>query len=165
MLCFADMHTSQDMHNRLGVDQGGVCGHPLTYLACCLVPQVADIDFFDSQPFPSFDVVTMGMILHDWGLPKKQLLMQKVSHCCQAGSALRAPPGLSCIDDLHAATPLSAAAVAHMAAVVSSAASISSCTCQASIATQPTHALHGGLRCRRRLRPCRPAGPSSRWTW
>lgn len=48
---------------------------------CCAVLylQVADIDFFDSQPFPSFDVITMGMILHDWGIEKKRMLMQKVS--------------------------------------------------------------------------------------
>ena len=40
--------------------------------------QVADIDFFSAQPFPPFDVITMGMILHDWGPQKKRMLMQKV---------------------------------------------------------------------------------------
>lgn len=41
--------------------------------------QVADIDFFAEGPFPScFDVITMGMILHDWGPQKKKLLVQKV---------------------------------------------------------------------------------------
>lgn len=43
--------------------------------------QVADIDFF-SDPFPAADVITMGMILHDWGPQKKQLLIQKVQPCC-----------------------------------------------------------------------------------
>jgi hypothetical protein len=40
--------------------------------------QVQDVDFFDNSPFPSYDVITMGMILHDWGLEKKKLLMRKV---------------------------------------------------------------------------------------
>lgn len=44
------------------------------------VVQVADIDFFADEPFPSFDVITMGMILHDWGPQKNQQLIQKV--CC-----------------------------------------------------------------------------------
>jgi hypothetical protein len=47
--------------------------------------QVADIDFFDSHPFPSCDVISMGMILHDWGIDKKRMLMQKVgteAKCC-----------------------------------------------------------------------------------
>jgi hypothetical protein len=46
---------------------------------CCLLQyQVQDVDFFDATPFPAFDVITMGMILHDWGLQKKLLLMRKV---------------------------------------------------------------------------------------
>lgn len=44
--------------------------------ACCL--QVLDVDFFDDSPFPKHDVITMGMILHDWGLQKKKLLLRKV---------------------------------------------------------------------------------------
>lgn len=49
-------------------------------MLCGAVLQVADIDFFDSQPFPKgFDVITMGMILHDMGVQKKRLLLQKVS--------------------------------------------------------------------------------------
>jgi hypothetical protein len=39
--------------------------------------QAADIDFF-TDSFPTFDVITMGMILHDWGPQKKQMLVQKV---------------------------------------------------------------------------------------
>eukprot|EP00775_Hariotina_reticulata_P009279 gene9279-9444_t len=38
---------------------------------------VQDFDFFKAAAFPAFDVITMGMILHDWGLQKKLLLMQK----------------------------------------------------------------------------------------
>ncbi|KAF6250908.1 O-methyltransferase-domain-containing protein [Scenedesmus sp. NREL 46B-D3] len=40
--------------------------------------KVLDVDFFDDSSFPSYDVITMGMILHDWGLEKKKLLMKKV---------------------------------------------------------------------------------------
>lgn len=40
--------------------------------------QAQDIDFFAATPFPSFDVISMGMILHDWGIEKKKLLMRKV---------------------------------------------------------------------------------------
>jgi hypothetical protein len=46
------------------------CGH-------CTCLQIADIDFF-KDPFPKADIITMGMILHDWGPQKKQMLMQKV---------------------------------------------------------------------------------------
>jgi hypothetical protein len=48
---------------------------PCDLLLVCM--QVQEIDFFDSSPFPSYDVITMGMILHDWGLEKKKLLMKK----------------------------------------------------------------------------------------
>ena len=46
--------------------------------------QVQDVDFFAATPFPSFDVISMGMILHDWGIEKKKLLMRKVIRgaCC-----------------------------------------------------------------------------------
>eukprot|EP00878_Enallax_costatus_P025693 GHUV01027512.1.p1 GENE.GHUV01027512.1~~GHUV01027512.1.p1 ORF type:complete len:144 (+),score=48.88 GHUV01027512.1:553-984(+) len=49
--------------------------------------QVQDIDFFADSPFPSYDVITMGMILHDWGLEKKKLLMQKAYDALPAGGA------------------------------------------------------------------------------
>jgi hypothetical protein len=42
---------------------------------------VGDIDFF-TDSFPQCDVITMGMILHDWGPEKKQLLVQKVEWGC-----------------------------------------------------------------------------------
>jgi O-methyltransferase domain len=40
--------------------------------------QVASLDFF-ADPFPRADVIMLGMILHDWGTAKKQLLIGKVS--------------------------------------------------------------------------------------
>jgi hypothetical protein len=39
--------------------------------------QVLDLDFF-KDPFPSYDVITMSMILHDWGQEKKRQLISKV---------------------------------------------------------------------------------------
>jgi hypothetical protein len=45
---------------------------------CVLLAQVQDVDFFDDSPFPRYDVITMGMILHDWGLENKKLLMKQV---------------------------------------------------------------------------------------
>jgi hypothetical protein len=39
--------------------------------------QVLDLDFF-RDPFPSYDVITMSMILHDWGQEKKRQLISKV---------------------------------------------------------------------------------------
>ncbi len=33
--------------------------------------QVRDLDFFSEEPFPvGHDVITMGMVLHDWGMPR-----------------------------------------------------------------------------------------------
>lgn len=44
---------------------------------------VADLDFFE-QDFPTgHDVIAMGMVLHDWGLEKKKLLMRKASGGCR----------------------------------------------------------------------------------
>lgn len=42
--------------------------------------RVVDFDFFSEDPFPSgqHDVITMGMVLHDWGLEKKLRLIRKV---------------------------------------------------------------------------------------
>lgn len=37
-----------------------------------------DWDFFSAEPFPHHDVITMGMILHDWGMDKKKKLIAKV---------------------------------------------------------------------------------------
>lgn len=59
---------------------------------CCLVAvlQVAAIDFFAESPFPSgFDVISMSMILHDYGPRKKLLLIQKVCKACAVCHAVR----------------------------------------------------------------------------
>lgn len=43
--------------------------------------KVADLDFFSPDPLPPgprHDVLTLGMVLHDWGLDKKMLLLRKV---------------------------------------------------------------------------------------
>ncbi len=54
--------------------------------------QIVDLDMFDvEQPFPPSDVITMSQILHDWGLPKKKLLIKKV----------RASPGPALADILY----------------------------------------------------------------
>jgi hypothetical protein len=54
------------------------------------------IDFF-ADPFPRADVITMGMILHDWNLEKKLLLMQKAYDALPPGGCLVAIESL--IDD------------------------------------------------------------------
>ena len=41
-------------------------------------------DFF-ADPFPAADVVTMGNILHDWGLEQKKLLIRKAYEALPAG--------------------------------------------------------------------------------
>jgi len=54
------------------------------------------IDFF-ADPFPHADVITMGMILHDWNLEKKLLLMRKAYDALPVGGCLIAVDNL--IDD------------------------------------------------------------------
>jgi precorrin-6B methylase 2 len=44
-------------------------------------------NFFE-DPLPSVDVLVMGHILHDWGLPEKQLLLRKAYEALPAGGAL-----------------------------------------------------------------------------
>jgi hypothetical protein len=44
------------------------------------------LDFF-AHPLPKADVVTMGMILHDWDLEKKHLLIRKAYDALPAGGA------------------------------------------------------------------------------
>jgi hypothetical protein len=53
-------------------------------------------DFF-RDPLPRADVVTMGMILHDWNLDKKKLLIQKAYEALPEGGAFIAVEHL--IDD------------------------------------------------------------------
>lgn len=54
------------------------------------------VDFF-AEPLPRADVVTMGMILHDWGLERKKLLVRKAYEALPEGGALVAIEAL--IDD------------------------------------------------------------------
>ena len=53
-------------------------------------------DFF-SDPLPKADVLTMGMILHDWNLEKKKLLIKKAYEALPEGGAFVAIEAL--IDD------------------------------------------------------------------
>ncbi len=48
--------------------------------------QVASGDFF-ADPLPKADVITMGMILHDWNLEKKKLLIKKAYEALPEGGA------------------------------------------------------------------------------
>src|SRR5215218_5500347 len=54
------------------------------------------IDFFADE-FPKADIITMGMILHDWNLEKKKMLIAKAYRALPAGGALVAIENL--IDD------------------------------------------------------------------
>jgi hypothetical protein len=53
-------------------------------------------DFF-ADPLPEADVVTMGMVLHDWDLERKKLLVRRAHAALPAGGALIAIEAL--IDD------------------------------------------------------------------
>ena len=46
----------------------------------------AELDFF-KDPIPAADVVTMGMILHDWNLEKKMMLIRKAYDALPKGGA------------------------------------------------------------------------------
>lgn len=46
----------------------------------------AVVDFF-KDPLPKADVITMGMILHDWDLPTKKMLIGKVYDALPPGGA------------------------------------------------------------------------------
>lgn len=48
--------------------------------------ETAVIDFFE-KPLPKADVITMGMILHDWNLEKKKHLIQLAYEALPAGGA------------------------------------------------------------------------------
>jgi hypothetical protein len=54
------------------------------------------IDFF-TDDFPKVDVITMGMILHDWNLEKKKLLIRKAFEALPKGGAFVAIENI--IDD------------------------------------------------------------------
>lgn len=49
--------------------------------------QARAIDFF-AEPFPAADVITMGLILHDWNLEKKLALMRKAHEALPEGGCL-----------------------------------------------------------------------------
>ncbi|GAB4519459.1 MAG: methyltransferase [Amphiplicatus sp.] len=48
--------------------------------------QAVDLDFF-ADPIPKADVITMGMILHDWNLEKKMTLIRKAYDALPEGGA------------------------------------------------------------------------------
>ncbi|KAG2488417.1 hypothetical protein HYH03_013101 [Edaphochlamys debaryana] len=51
--------------------------------------QVADLDFFSPSPLPGgHDVLTLGMVLHDWGIDRKMLLLRKAYAALPPGGAL-----------------------------------------------------------------------------
>jgi cyclopropane fatty-acyl-phospholipid synthase-like methyltransferase len=54
------------------------------------------IDFFADE-FPKADIITMGMILHDWNLANKKMLIAKAYRALPAGGALVAIENI--IDD------------------------------------------------------------------
>ena len=56
----------------------------------------ASIDFF-SEPLPPADVITMGMILHDWNLERKMLLIRRAYEALPEGGAFIAVENI--IDD------------------------------------------------------------------
>jgi len=56
----------------------------------------SSVDFF-REPFPKADVVTMGMILHDWNLEKKMQLIQAAYDALPSGGAFAVIENL--IDD------------------------------------------------------------------
>lgn len=55
-----------------------------------------NVDFF-TEEFPKADIITMGMILHDWDLPTKKMLIRKAYNALPAGGAFIAIEAL--IDD------------------------------------------------------------------
>lgn len=55
-----------------------------------------NVDFFTDE-FPQADVITMGMILHDWDLPNKKMLIRKAYNALPEGGAFIAIEAL--IDD------------------------------------------------------------------
>lgn len=50
--------------------------------------KAVSLDFFEVSEFPKADVITMGNILHDWGLHDKKMLMKKAFHALPEGGAL-----------------------------------------------------------------------------
>ena len=80
-------------------------GKPFVLVSCDLLHMPAGLsdrvaarplDFF-ADPFPQADVVTMGMILHDWNLERKMTLIRKAYDALPPGGAFIAIENL--IDD------------------------------------------------------------------
>ncbi len=46
------------------------------------------LDFFEEREFPKADIITMGNILHDWGLHDKKMLLKKAYNALPSGGAL-----------------------------------------------------------------------------
>ncbi|GLI65825.1 hypothetical protein VaNZ11_009454 [Volvox africanus] len=69
--------------------------------------QVRDYDFFSPDPVPGrHDVLTYGMVLHDWGIDKKMLLMRKAFNALPPGGALIAIDHLVDDERRHSAVQL-----------------------------------------------------------
>ncbi|KAG2425467.1 hypothetical protein HXX76_013677 [Chlamydomonas incerta] len=67
--------------------------------------QVVDYDFFSDDPVPGrHDVIALGMVLHDWGLPRKMALLRKAFAALPPGGALLAIDHL--VDDGRRRSPL-----------------------------------------------------------
>src|SRR5690606_10945407 len=45
------------------------------------------LDFFNDDAFPKADVITMGNILHDWGVRDKKMLIKKAYDALPEGGA------------------------------------------------------------------------------
>jgi len=69
-------------------------------------------DFF-TDPLPKADVITMGMILHDWNLERKKQLIRAAYEALPAGGAFVAIEAL--IDDARREKPFWSAHVAQHA--------------------------------------------------
>lgn len=49
--------------------------------------KAVNLDFFSDNAFPRADVITMGNILHDWGLSDKKMLIKKAFNALPKGGA------------------------------------------------------------------------------
>ena len=56
---------------------------------CSARVKVETVDFFKDE-FPNADVITMGMILHDWNLAIKKMLIAKAYRALPKGGAVNA---------------------------------------------------------------------------
>jgi len=46
------------------------------------------LDFFEDDEFPNADVITMGNVLHDWGVSDKKMIIQKAFNALPEGGSL-----------------------------------------------------------------------------